>query len=86
MYVITAYDVEANRTQLFKKICQRFLIRVQNSVFEGELTKAQFIDLKHRLKKVIKENEMVKIWVIADAQIFKVHTFGKQKSETANIL
>ncbi len=86
MYVIAAYDVEANRTQLFKKICQRFLIRVQNSVFEGELTKAQFIQLKHQLKKVIKMSEMVKMWVIADAQIFKIHALGKQQTETSNIL
>ena len=86
MYVITAYDVEAKRTQVFKKICQRFLVRVQNSVFEGELTKAQLRDLESRLKKAVKPNETVKLWIIADTQIFKIHTFGTQRCEESNFL
>ena len=86
MYVITAYDVEAKRTQIFKKICQRFLIRVQNSVFEGPLTKAQFKELKYQLKKAKKPKETVKMWVIADSQIFKVHTLGHQREEESNFL
>ena len=86
MYVIASYDVEAKRTQKFKKICQCFLIRVQNSVFEGELTKAQLRDLEGRLKKAVKLNETVKLWIIADTQIFRIHTFGTQKCEESNFL
>ena len=86
MYVITAYDVEAKRTQLFKKTCQRFLSRVQNSVFEGNLTRAQLMKLTHQLKQLIKSEEMVKLWVIADNQIFTIHTLGTQKQFKENFL
>jgi|LFRM01.1.fsa_nt_gb CRISPR-associated protein Cas2 len=86
MYVILAYDVESRRTQIFKKICQRYLARVQNSVFEGELTKAQLRELQHELKKEVQEGECVRIWDIADNQIFKVHTIGEPRLEEGNLL
>ena len=87
MYVILAYDVIANRTQLFKKISQRFLSRVQNSVFEGELTRSQFMNLTQTIRREIDvENEVVRIWLIADKQIFKIHTYGTPKQENENFL
>ena len=59
MFVILSYDVEANRTQLFKKISEQFLIHIQNSVFRGNLSESQILDLKFRVTKELKENESV---------------------------
>lgn len=39
------------------KICKRFLIHVQHSVFEGELTKSQFVALKSELKQFLRPDE-----------------------------
>ncbi|MHB8396492.1 MAG: CRISPR-associated endonuclease Cas2 [Thermoplasmataceae archaeon] len=86
MHVIIAYDVEADRTQCFKKICQKFLPRIQNSVFEGDITKSQLVELKYALEKEVKENESVRIWRIADSQIYKTYLLGKKLDEDYNIM
>ncbi|MDB2276624.1 CRISPR-associated endonuclease Cas2, partial [Halorubrum ezzemoulense] len=38
MYVIVVYDMEADRTHLMLKLCRRYLVHVQNSVLEGEIS------------------------------------------------
>ena len=86
MYFILTYDVGSKRTQIFKKICQRYLTRVQNSVFEGELTKAQFRELKYELELEINDGEVVRIWDIADNQIFKIHTIGELHLMEGNVI
>jgi|YelNatPaOPRAMG01_1025707.scaffolds.fasta_scaffold01998_10 CRISPR-associated protein Cas2 len=63
MYIIVAYDVDAKRTEIFKKACQVYLTKVQNSVFEGELNEAQLMRLKSDLSGEVKENEKVRIWI-----------------------
>lgn len=86
MHVIVSYDVEAERTQILKRLCQRFLPRIQNSVFEGDLRKSQVVELKYALQKEIKETETARIWIIADSQIFKTEVFGKKMDFDENIL
>lgn len=53
MFVILVYDVNAKRVSKVKKICERFLIRKQNSVFEGNITGAKLNKLKDQLQKVM---------------------------------
>lgn len=86
MHVIIAYDVEAERTQLFKKLCQRYLPRIQNSVFEGDLRRAQLKELVYALNKEVKSNETVKIWNFSEREIFKVYVLGKPYEAQDNIL
>jgi CRISPR-associated protein Cas2 len=38
------------------KICKKFLTHVQNSVFEGELNKVQYADLKKQLKDYLRKD------------------------------
>lgn len=53
VYVILVYDIDVSRVSKVMKICRRYLFHVQNSVFEGEITKANLIELKLELNKVI---------------------------------
>lgn len=57
MFVIMAYDVNVGRVTKALKVGRKYLHWVQNSLFEGELTKAQLERLKSDLKKVIDEEE-----------------------------
>jgi CRISPR-associated protein Cas2 len=77
MHVIIAYDVTANRTDKFKKICQIYLLRIQNSVFEGDLTEAQLMRIKDILVKEVKEEETVRIWLTS--KILKSINIGTRK-------
>lgn len=59
MYIILVYDIvvdDRGKKILPKvyKICKKYLIHIQNSVFEGELSKAQLYQLELELKKYIR--------------------------------
>lgn len=54
MYVIMVYDIKEKRVSKILKIARKYLIWIQNSVLEGELTNSQFKKLKSEVKKRIK--------------------------------
>lgn len=56
-YCIVVYDVKEKRVQKVNKIFKKFLTHKQNSVFIGELKKAEFIELENELRKIINEEE-----------------------------
>jgi len=53
MFVIMVYDVGEKRVQKVLKTSRKFLYWVQNSVFEGEISDANFVKLKTELRKII---------------------------------
>lgn len=59
MYILVTYDVDTTdkegqkRLRRVAKACLEHGQRVQNSVFECELTDAQFCLLKERIKRII---------------------------------
>lgn len=59
MYIIAMYDIntetKAGRKRLRQtfKLMKKYLIRIQNSVFEGELTKAKFEEMKVKVNGII---------------------------------
>ncbi len=84
MYIVVAYDVDTKRTEMFKKICQVYLIHVQNSVFEGELNEAQLMRLKANLSKKVRESEKVQIWITS--KILKKFILGNKEHIDEHIL
>ena len=57
MYVIIVYDVSVERVNKVKKFLRQHLHWVQNSVFEGEVTRAEFERIKAGLGDLIDEDE-----------------------------
>ena len=58
MYIVLVYDVsqEDHGTKRWSKIfkpCKRYLTHIQNSVFEGEISRAQLASLQQELKQYI---------------------------------
>lgn len=59
MYILVTYDVDTTnktgqrRLRRVAKACLDYGQRVQNSVFECELTEVQFCILKERIKEII---------------------------------
>lgn len=58
MYIVLVYDVsqEDHGTKRWLKIfktCKRYLTHIQNSVFEGEISRAQLASLQQELKQYI---------------------------------
>ena len=57
MFVIVAYDVNAKRNNKVLKVCRKYLLHVQKSVFEGMITEARLKRLKNELAQVITKDE-----------------------------
>ena len=57
MFVIVAYDIAQKRVGKVMKICRKYLIHIQKSVFEGQLTEAKLKRLKQELEAVINTEE-----------------------------
>lgn len=57
MYVILVYDVGEKRVSKMLKLCRRYLSWVQNSVLEGNLSRAQLRALKMQIDDIIDKDE-----------------------------
>ena len=57
MYIIITYDVKVKIVSRCLKICRKYLIHVQKSVFECSLTNSQLYKLENELKKLLNPNE-----------------------------
>lgn len=76
------YDVNEKRVAKALKTCRRYLTWVQNSVFEGELSKAQYEKLKVDLKKVLNlEEDSVIIYELRDERYSNREVIGISKNE-----
>jgi len=51
------YDVKVSRVQRVLNIARKYLTWIQNSVLEGELSKAEFLLLRKEIEKVIDKKE-----------------------------
>lgn len=63
MYVILVYDINLEDKEGQKvlrrvfKTCKKYLVHIQNSVFEGELLESQALKLKAELNRWIREDK-----------------------------
>lgn len=63
MYVILVYDIDLEEKEGQKvlrnvfKICKKYLVHIQNSVFEGELLESQMLKLKAELNQYIRQDK-----------------------------
>lgn len=69
MYVIIVYDCEEDRTDFPRKFLRRYLIHVQNSVFEGPVTEGQIKEIESELKEYHKQGESLIIYKIPEHKI-----------------
>lgn len=85
MYVILVYDVGEERVGRVCRYLRRYLPRVQNSVFEGELTEAKLAAMKAGLRKYLDEQtDSVLLWVMRDARWTDRQTIGCEKLPVSN--
>ena len=92
MYVVLVYDVSqqengSKRWSRIFKICKKYLTHIQNSVFEGELSKAQLAKLQQELKLYIDEElDSVIIFKSRQEQWLDKEFWGRKDDATSFIL
>lgn len=91
MLVLITYDVatldRAGQKRLRKvaKECQNYGQRVQNSVFECEITNAQYVTLKHLLQTIIDSSaDSVRFYLLGNNWERKVEHIGADNSFNFN--
>ncbi|MBC2695813.1 MAG: CRISPR-associated endonuclease Cas2 [Desulfobacteraceae bacterium] len=93
MYVIAMYDIntetKAGRRRLRQifKLMKKYLIRIQNSVFEGEITKAKFEEMKLKVNDLIDNTiDSVIFFKSRDIKWMDKDICGFEKDDTDNFL
>ena len=82
MFVILFYDFGEKRVAKALKICRKYLTWVQNSVFEGEITKGNFKKLKMELtSKMVKEEDSLIIYTFSSTKYSNKEIIGLAKNK-----
>ena len=88
MYDINT-ETKAGRRRLRQifKLMKKYLIRIQNSVFEGELTKAKFEEMKLKINDLIDSTiDSVIFFKSRDIKWMDKDIIGIEKDDTDNFL
>lgn len=89
MYVVLVYDISQNnngqkRWSHVFKICKKYLSHIQNSVFEGEITKVQLTKLQQELRPYIdKQEDSVIIFKSRQERWLNKEFWGKEDDKTS---
>ena len=79
-YVIAVYDVSTDRVAKALKLFRRYLSWVQNSVFEGELTKAQLAELEAEARTLLQDEDAVIIYEMRTIAYTERRTIGPERA------
>lgn len=86
MMVLVTYDVDfsqpqgAKRLRKVAKLCERYGVRVQNSVFEMLVDPAQLVQIKESLSEIIDmKADSVRFYRLGSKWETKIDTIGMEK-------
>lgn len=87
VYAIITYDVDVSRVNKVKKFLRLYLQWVQNSVLEGELTKAELLEVKVGIKDMVEEDvDSIFIYTTKDKKYLNKEIIGIEKAPTEQII
>ncbi|TCW61803.1 CRISPR-associated endonuclease Cas2 [Treponema sp. J25] len=93
MYVILVYDISTETKEGRKRLpkvmkkCREYLHHTQKSVFEGEITEANFTALKTSIERIINDKEdYVVFYRLDNKNNLRRENIGLDFDPTANIL
>jgi CRISPR-associated protein Cas2 len=86
MYIILVYDIDVSRVSRINKYLKRYLLWIQNSVFEGELTEMLYDKMLIGLKRIIKDNDSIVIYKLKSKVNCEREILGIEKSPMDNII
>lgn len=87
VYVIVVYDINVERLNKVRTFLRQYLDWIQNSVFEGELTRSAFKEVSDGVKELINPQEdSVIIYILKDQKFLNKKLIGEPKVEPGNII
>ena len=87
MYLIIVYDVSVERVNKVKSYLRQHLFWIQNSVFEGEVTKSEFKIIYDNLMEIIDVDvDSVIIYKLRNEEMMNREVLGIEKVPISGIL
>ncbi len=85
--MIVVYDVNVERVNKVRAFLRQYLDWIQNSVFEGELTKATMREVEAGLEKlIVPEEDSIIIYRLRNVECMKKKFIGEPKSMPTNVI
>lgn len=85
-YYVCVYDVSVTRVQKVHRLFRRYLTWVQNSVFEGELSPAQYAELEAGVQTLFEEPDSLIVYELRTGRYVERRVVGQERSETGRFL
>ena len=86
MYVIIVYDVDVSRVARINKFLKRYLLWVQNSVFEGEITETLLAELMKRIEKMVQGTDSIIIYKLRTESYLERQLIGYDFGRKNNVI
>ncbi|MBN2571407.1 MAG: CRISPR-associated endonuclease Cas2 [Ignavibacteriales bacterium] len=87
MYVIIIYDAAPKRGVKLLKFLRKHLLWIQNSVFEGQVTEAQFKIIITGIKEIINKDKDSVIYYTFDSRNYTTRgILGIEKNDTSSFI
>lgn len=92
MYVILVYDIKADEQgkRILPKVyktCKKYLIHIQNSVFEGDISESNLTKLNKELSRLIrKESDSLIVFKSRDSKWLSKSFWGMEDDKCSNFL
>lgn len=80
MYAILVYDINQKRVGRMLKLCRRYLTWIQNSVFEGEITRSKLEELKAKARNIMQDEDSLIIFLSRDSKWLEKEVVGIERN------
>lgn len=82
MFILLSYDIADSPERLIKvaKICENYGVRVQKSVFELDISMANFVQLKAELSRLVDRNaDTIRFYRLGKNYKNQIEVIGKRE-------
>ncbi|NYS26386.1 CRISPR-associated endonuclease Cas2 [Rhodobacteraceae bacterium 2376] len=83
MFLVITYDVQADRTETYRKLLTKFLTHEQNSVFAGDLTESEYMKLRRSLSRLAIPGDRILQFSAKNRHNVKASSFSKNHGNGA---
>lgn len=86
-YAFVFYDVHETRVNKVFKVCKKYLVHYQNSVFRGDITPSNILKMRKEIEQIIDdEYDFVSIITMMNEYSFDELTLGTSSKEDGESL
>jgi len=86
MYLLVVYDTDKKNCAKLHKALKRYLNWNQNSVFEGIVTEAQYVEIRNLLDDKRVPESHITLYRIESEKILEREELGESRGNVSNIL